>query len=207
MGQYKFCALWLALVCISAFILQGTIPNFTEIFLLNQQALTGQFWRFLTAIFLHGSTIHLIYNLFALIFFGLVLEKFIGSRNFLVVFFSSGVLANLVSVFFYPSSLGASGAIMGIIGCLVIIRPLMTVWAFSLPMPLFVASILWALGDLLGAVYASDNIGHFAHLSGLGFGLIVGIIFRTQIKNQKQQNYKIQLPEAYIRRWEDRYMR
>ncbi len=208
MEKNKFFSLWLALICILVFILQLIIPNFTEIFLLNQKALTGQIWRFLTSIFLHGSLLHLTYNLFALIFFGLILEKFIGSRRFLLVFFLAGILANLVSVNFYTSALGASGAIFGVIGTLTIIKPLMTVWAFSLPMPLFLASIFWIIGDLLGFFYAQDNIGHLSHLAGLALGLILGFILR--IRKEKpgpQYNYKIRIPETYIRNWEDRYMR
>ena len=137
MIKNKFYALWLALICIVIFIAQTLISGFTDLFLLNNQALGVEFYRFITAIFLHGSLSHLVFNLFALIFFGLILEKFIGSKKFLLVFFISGVLANIFSVFFYPSSLGASGAIFGIIGCLTILKPLMTVWAYALPLPLF----------------------------------------------------------------------
>lgn len=202
--KHKFYALWLAIICILIFIIQVSIPNFTELFLLNQQSYS-QIWRFVTAIFLHGSLIHLVYNLFALIFFGLILEKFIGSRNFLLVFFVSGVLANIISVNFYESALGASGAIFGIIGALTIKKPLMTVWAFSMPMPLFLASAIWAAGDLLGFFYSNNNIANLAHLSGLGFGLILGLIFKS--KKPKQESYKFELPERKIQMWEDKFVR
>ncbi len=202
----KFYALWLSLVCILIFIIQVSIPEFTDLFILNQQSYI-QPYRFITAIFLHGSTIHLIYNLFALVFFGLILEKFIGSKNFLIVFFISGILANVLSVNFYTSALGASGAIFGIIGALTIKKPLMTVFAFSLPMPLFLASLIWAAGDVLGFFYASDNIANLAHLSGLGFGLIFGLIFKNQEKQKTQQSSRFELPERQIKIWESRYMR
>lgn len=202
MPQHKFYSLWLALICILIFVIQVSIPNFTEIFLLNQQSFP-QIYRFITAIFLHGSLIHLVYNLFALVFFGLILEKFIGSNKFLAVFFISGVLANVISVNFYESALGASGAIFGIIGALTIKKPMMTVWAFSMPMPLFLASAIWAAGDLFGFFYP-HGIANIAHLSGLFFGLLLGILFRT--KKSQQQTYKIELPEQKVRVWENRYM-
>ena len=203
----KFYSILLALVMIAVFILQTTFPNFTESLLLNQQAFP-QIYRFITAIFLHGSLTHLIFNLFALILFGLILEKLIGSYKFLFIFLASGIIANIISVFFYPSSLGASGAIFGIIGALTIIKPLMSVWAFNLPMPLFLAAILWAIGDILGIFYPS-GIGNIAHLSGLALGLLLGIYFRFKHKEKQEisYSYKINIPESYMQDWENRFMR
>jgi len=207
MSKMKFYSILLALVMIAVFILQTTFPNFTESLLLNQQAFP-QIYRFITAIFLHGSLTHLIFNLFALILFGLILEKLIGSYKFLFIFLASGIIANIISVFFYPSSLGASGAIFGIIGALTIIKPLMSVWAFNLPMPLFLAAILWAIGDILGIFYPS-GIGNIAHLSGLALGLLLGIYFRFKHKEKQEisYSYKINIPESYMQDWENRFMR
>ena len=123
----RFFALWLALICVIMFILQNYVSGFTDLLVLNEQALNGQIWRFLSAIFLHGGLSHIVYNMFALILFGLILEKLIGSRKFLLIFLLSGIVANIIGVFFYTSSLGASGAIMGIIGALTIRKPLMVV--------------------------------------------------------------------------------
>ena len=79
----------------------------------------------------------------------------------------------------------------------------MTVWAFSLPMPLFLAAILWAAGDLLG-IFMPSNIANLAHLSGLFSGLVLGLVFKTNKK--KETSYRIEMPERQIQVWEDRYM-
>jgi uncharacterized protein len=201
----KFYSLWLAVICIFALILQALIPGFTDALILNHSAFS-QPWRFVTSIFLHGSVAHLIYNLFALVFFGMITEKLAGSRRFLVLFFASGILANLISVNFYSSSLGASGAIYGIIGCLTVLQPMMTVFAFSLPMPMFVASIIWTAGDILG-LFIPSNTGHIAHLSGLVIGIIFGIyLLQKRIKIPKVQNTKLKIPESYIHDWEKHYL-
>lgn len=179
----KFYSLKLLLIISVVFILQIIIPKFTELFVLNQKAPTNfQFWRYLTSIFLHGSLTHLLFNLFALFFFGIILEKEVGSRNFLIVFFFSGILANLIAVNFYPSSLGASGAIYGIIGALTIIKPLMMVWTFGLIMPMFIASILWVTADVLRTLgaFGQTNIGSIAHLSGIAIGILCGILLRKK---------------------------
>ncbi|MFA7708036.1 MAG: rhomboid family intramembrane serine protease [Candidatus Pacearchaeota archaeon] len=209
--KIKFYSLWLCLICIVGFILQTVFPAITDLGVLNKSAIYNyEFWRFLTSIFLHGGIIHLAYNLFALALFGIILEKSIGSKKFLIVFFSSGIIANLVAVNFYNSSLGASGAIMGMIGCLVIITPMMMVWAFGLILPMFVAGILWVVGSILGSlgVFPGDT-GYIAHLGGIGVGLVIGIFLKLINKNNSQlkSNNKIEIPKYYTENWEERHMK
>lgn len=208
-NRFGFYALKLSLIVILVFLAQLFIPLFGEMFVLNGSAFV-QPWRFVSSIFLHGGLAHLVLNLFALVLFGSILERFIGGRKFLLVFFSTGVLANLVSVNFYNSSLGASGAIFGIIGALVIVRPLLTVWAFAMPMPIFVAGALWATGDILGAYgfftgNPIDNTGNIAHLSGMFFGFLFGLHYRRLIM-KKIRKRDVSIDENSVRVWEDQWM-
>jgi hypothetical protein len=202
--KIKYYAIWLSAICVAVFILQQLIPGFTDLFVLDSGKIT-EIWRFVTAIFLHGGMGHLISNLFALALFGTILEGFIGSKKFLLVFFASGIFANLVAVWFYPSSLGASGAIYGILGALVIIRPMMTVWVSGIPMPMIIAGIVWVAGGVLGLFYPSD-VGHIAHLSGIGIGLILGIIWRDWSRKQEIVE-RLRLNEQYMQDWEDYHMK
>lgn len=209
--KFRFYALKLCIIIFIVFLVQLVVGGFTDLFVLNQTAWI-QLWRFFTSIFLHGSLLHLLYNLFALALFGSILEKLVGGRKFLVIFFISGILANIIAVNFYDSSLGASGAIFGVIGALIAIRPNMFVWAFGLPMPIFVAGILWGAGDLLGAIgflagNPIDNTGNIAHLSGMFFGFVFGLLFRDRIARRKNVSYGFSFDERYMRDWEDRNMR
>ena len=209
--KFRFYFLWLSLVCIGVFILQNLpgIPGFTEMFVLNSgKALGGEFWRFVSSMFLHSGITHLIYNLFALLFFGGLLEKLIGSKRFLVLFFISGIGANLVSVWFYPSSLGASGAIYGILGALAVLKPMVMVWAFGLILPMFLAAILWIIGGVIG-IFVPSNTGHIAHLSGIGVGIILGLILlvRKGKKKLSKKENKVVIPDYYMAGWEKRYMK
>ncbi len=204
MEKMRYYALWLALACIIIFVLQLIIPIFTDALVLNQLS-WHEPYRFITSIFLHGSLQHLILNLFALILFGLILEKLVGGKRFLLVFFASGIIANLIAVNFYNSSLGVSGAIYGIIGCLALLRPLMVVWAFGMPMPMFIAAILWAALDIIGIFYPTGT-GNIAHLTGLGVGLILGAFFRIFHTKKSVLRYGIQLDENAIRDWEKRHI-
>ena len=208
-SRIKFYFLGLSLICIVMFILQNLpgIPGFTENFVLNDKAIDNyQIWRFITAIFLHGSITHLVYNLFALLFFGIILEKLIGSRNFLRVFLISGIVANIVSVNFYTSSLGASGAIMGIMGAIVLLRPMMMVWAFGLILPMCVAIILWIIGDIL-SIFMPSNVGNIAHLSGVGMGFIFGLFLRKKLIKKDKQIEREVISEHHINSWERRFMK
>jgi len=201
-NKFRFYAIKLSGIIILVFISQVVFSEFgfTDLFLLNENSFF-QPWRFLTAIFLHGGIVHLFYNVFALVLFGSILEQLIGGNKFLRVFFISGILANLIAVNFYSNSLGASGAIFGVIGALVVIKPWMVVWAFGLPMPMLFAGALWAIGDVIG-IFIPDEIGNIAHLSGMFFGLILGLLYNERRKISKD----IVVDEKFIKKWEENYL-
>lgn len=201
---FKGVAFILCGICIIVFAIQAIFPVFTEYISLEQQS-WSQLWRFFTALFAHGSLSHLLYNILALALFGSILESIIGERRLLVIFLFTGMAANVVSIFVYPSSLGASGAIFGIIGTLVMLRPGMSVFAFGLPMPMFIAAILWAVGDIIG-LFIPSNIANMAHLVGLAFGLVLGAILRQPNQN-KVKRQKVVIDEDSMVEWETNYLR
>ena len=205
--KIKYYALWLSLIIIIVFVIQLMFSGFTDLFILDQNHFL-EIWRFFSAIFLHASLAHLISNLFALALFGTILEGIIGSRRLLLIFITSGLIANIIAINFYPLSLGASGAIYGILGALIIIRPMMTVWVYSLPVPMFVAGIFWVGAGILG-LFAPSDVGDIAHLSGIAIGFIFGLFYRAKI-NSYADNIKrnrIIIDENSMRRWEDVYIK
>lgn len=206
--KFKFYAALFCFLILFVFLVQKMFVDFTDAFLLNSSLSFSQPWRFFTSIFLHADLAHLLYNLLALAFFGSILEKLIGGRGFIFVFFVSGIFANLVSVNFYSNSLGASGAIFGVIGALIFVRPWLTVWVFSLPMPIIFAGVLWAVIDFVG-IFAPTSVANIAHLSGMFFGLLFGAFYRfflgKGVKAKKRKNFEID--EESVRVWEDRYLR
>lgn len=83
----------------------------------NDLIVAGQKWRLLTAVFLHGSVAHLVVNGISLLWLGIQMERIYGSRKFFLVYLASGVAGNLFSFAFTSApSLGASGAIFGLLG-------------------------------------------------------------------------------------------
>ena len=83
----------------------------------NELIIAGEYWRLVTAMFLHGSIIHLGFNLYALYILGRRVERFFGSLRFLALFLIAGISGNLLSFAFTEApSLGSSTAIFGLLG-------------------------------------------------------------------------------------------
>ncbi len=199
--KFHFSALILCAIIAVIFLIQSSLMGFTEAFVLDADRVVTNPWILVTSIFLHGSATHLLSNLFALGLFGSILEKLIGTRRFLLYFFATGLLASMSSSFFYASSLGASGAIFGILGVLAALRPKMVVWTYGVPMPMFIAVAFWFLLDFAGVFFPS-NTANVAHIAGLFAGLAVG--FSTR-KAYKEPERKKSLSREELDEWEEDY--
>ena len=198
------------------FILQKVFPIITELFVLKSGDIFTRPWILLTSIFLHGGLVHLLFNGFALALFGSILENIIGSKRVVFVYFLGGFIASIVFVLGLPflklvgmpssgNALGASGAIFAALGCLTVLRPNMRVWVSYMPMPMWVAAIVWAGQDLFG-IFVPDNVANFAHLGGLIFGVLVGFAYRNKgIKTIKKKRKKddLMLSDKEIEEWEN----
>jgi membrane associated rhomboid family serine protease len=143
--------------------------------------------------------------MFALALFGSVLESIIGGKKFLLTFFLSGIIAGIGSLAFYSSSIGASGAIYGVMGALAVLRPRMIVY-IGFPLPMALAVVAWAGGDLLGLFTPSDLTGHAVHLFGLILGLAYGIFLMKKYGEKRTKDKKEDISEEDFRRWEKKYM-
>ena len=202
--KFNYLSLKITGFLVFVFILQILFPQLTNLFVLESSDVFTRPWILITSIFLHGGLSHLLLNGFALALFGSILEQIIGSKRFLFVFFVSGIFASIFSSFFYDSALGASGAIFGVLGTLTVLRPLMTVWVSYMPMPMWVAAIVWALQDIFG-IFIPDNIANFAHLGGLFLGLIIGFYLRRKPEKKVKTRRKkgdIMLTKDEIESWE-----
>ncbi|NLX96691.1 MAG: rhomboid family intramembrane serine protease [Rhodopirellula sp.] len=82
--------------------------------------LNGQWWRLVTSMFLHGGIVHLAMNMFFLWYIGRLVERLVGNVGFLVLYFVSGIAGSMTSLAWKPEvfSVGASGAIFGVLGAL-----------------------------------------------------------------------------------------
>ena len=156
------------------------LAGFTNSFILVSSDIYSRPWILLTSMFLHAGINHILFNMYALLIFGPLLEQKIGPKKFLFIYLFSGIFAAFLSSFFYERALGASGAIMGIIGALIILMPdLRLLLFFVVPMPLWVAGIIYAAIDLFGVFFPS-GVGNIAHIIGIACGLLYGLYLKKQ---------------------------
>ena len=102
--EFKIRSAVLPLIAVTAlvFILQLVLGDwFTEAFLLSSKDVFTRPWILVTHIFLHGSPMHLFYNMWGLFMFGPLLEQKTGAKKFLIFYLSAGIIAGLLSSFFY----------------------------------------------------------------------------------------------------------
>jgi membrane associated rhomboid family serine protease len=117
-----------ALVAINALVFLATVLSGSRLIAagsnLGPYTTDGEWWRLLTSLFLHLGVWHLLFNMWALASFGPLAERLYGSANYLLLYLVAGVTGSLVSISWQPevNSVGASGAIFGILGSLLAAR-------------------------------------------------------------------------------------
>lgn len=163
----------LVVLNIIMFALTMTIPKLANMFILDPIAVrNGEVYRLLTSTFMHASILHLVFNMYALSIIGKQVETFLGKPKFLLVYLFSGLTGSLLSCAITNSySLGASGAIFGLMGSLLY---------FGYHYRLYLGSIL--LGQIVPVIvinlvigYITPSIDNAAHIGGLVGGLFISM--------------------------------
>lgn len=165
------------------FFARGHLDGFFSYFALFPVAVVKLFyvWQLVTYMFLHGGIMHLLFNMLALWWFGRDLEETWGTRAFLRFYFLCGTLAGLCVVladytFGNPSvsTIGASGAIYGVLAASAVLWPdreLLFYFLFPVKMKYFVM-IVGAIA-FFESFGVNSQVSNVAHLSGLLFGYIL----------------------------------
>ena len=160
-------------------------------------------YQLVTHMFMHDPSNfgHILFNMFALWMFGTILEKYWGPKRFLIFYLICGVGAGLISMlalnyqydqylhgtplpdiygsideFLNEPSLGASGAIMGVLAAFAYLFPNSELFIMFIPIPVKAKYAIpgFVLIDLFGGIYnRTDGIAHFAHLGGALVGFLI----------------------------------
>ena len=151
--------------------------------LTTQDVLKGEWWRVVTANFLHHGWFHLGANMLGLYYMGSIIESYLGRIRYLLIYFASGCLSMLLMVFYFlkigePQTLlvGASAAIMGLIGAMGAIF-LQDWWQekSSLARQRFMF-VLLVVGIQFLIDYNTPHVSLISHVFGLIIGFMVGLI-------------------------------
>ena len=145
------------------------------------------FWTFLTSMFMHGGVFHLFVNMLSLFFVGSLIERILGVRRYLALYFISGLFAGFLHILFESvPAVGASGALFGLIGVLIFLTPNLPVYVMFIPIPVkmkYAAPgmlvVLWLITLGTGA-----PIGNIAHLGGFLVGAFYGLYLRNKFPNK-----------------------
>ncbi|MBE6147634.1 MAG: rhomboid family intramembrane serine protease [Firmicutes bacterium] len=143
----------------------------------------GQFYRLLTGIFLHGDILHLLFNCYALYVIGSQLEGFMGKTKYLFIYLFSGLMGSLFSIALNGDvpSIGASGAIFGLMGSLLYFGYHYRVYLGGVLKSQIIPLIIFNL--LLG--FLNSTIDNFAHIGGLIGGFLITIALGVKYKSTK----------------------
>jgi membrane associated rhomboid family serine protease len=175
---------FLSILLIVIFLLQeltGTllVKNFA---LFAPLVTSGELWRLITAGFLHGSIIHLLFNVYILWVIGSQLESIVGNIIFTIIYFVSLLGGSVASYLFSPFgsySIGASGAIFGLMGAMLVVGR-------KRNLDISQITTLVAINVVIGFVLS--GIDWRAHLGGLAAGAFITwvLINATSLKEKNQ---------------------
>jgi rhomboid protease GluP len=145
-------------------------------------------WRLLSATFLHGGVLHLAFNMWALRDTGRLAERFYGNWQLLLIYLVAGLAGSVASLFFSARtgvSIGASGAIFGVVGCL--LAAIFTK-ANKLPPGLVSSmrsSMLGFVGFSLFMGFTAGFVDNAAHIGGLVAGFVMGMVLAEKFDVQE----------------------
>ncbi len=132
----------------------------------------GEYWRWVTALFLHAGIVHIGFNMWVLFDVGPVVEQLFGRMKFLLFYLAAGVAGNIFAGYFGQNVVGASGAIMGLIGVLI---------AYGVRHKTAVAqqmraqAIRFALYTLVFG-FLMAGVSNAAHIGGMAAGFLLALL-------------------------------
>jgi membrane associated rhomboid family serine protease len=169
----------------------GTL--FDKMALYGQGVANGDWWRLVTTMFLHASVLHIAFNMFALWVIGRPVEQYLGTVRYLGLYLVSGLAGSAGALIQTPGvTVGASGAIFGILGAMMVIEwqvtgslagQAATLIAINLVISFAIPGISWGghVGGLIGGILVMLAYAHWgdrgrAARGGLGLGGVIGLI-------------------------------
>ena len=138
-------------------------------------------WQLLTYGFLHdpNSPLHLLFNLMGLFFFGTMVESLVGRRRFLLLYVLGIVVPGVLQLAFSLATgsqtlvVGASGAILMLLVTVATLFPSRQILLMFIPMPMWLAAVIFVGLDLFGLVRGGGNTAYLVHLGGAALGFVL----------------------------------
>lgn len=156
----------------------------------------------LTSMYAHGSLQHLLFNMISLAFIGIVLEQRIGTKPFMLLYLLSGLFGSLAFALYYwngdpVSALGASGAIMGVLGGFARLYPNERMMFIFIPYPIRIPYVVLIFVAMQFLFVFGGNVAWQAHLGGLAAGIVLAPLV---VKVRKEGRVRKQVSVAGLRK-------
>ena len=158
------------------------------IFDIDKILIKKEYYRIISAAFLHGSWFHLGFNVIALLAFSGTVEVVYGWWQYLILFFGSVLFAKALTLFFHRNhgdyrALGASGGVSGILMAFVMADPFGKIGFIMLPISFtaWMFAVAYVVITIIAIKRSNDNIGHEAHLGGAIGGVLLAIVFMPSL--------------------------
>jgi len=136
----------------------------------NTLIANGEYYRLISAMFLHGGLVHIGFNMYALYFLGPIVERAFGKLKYLLIYFIGGISSSLASYLFSQVvSVGASGAIFALLGAILIYNLKIGYKSNKV----MIGNIISVIITNIAIGFILPNIDNFGHLGGLAAGVIV----------------------------------
>lgn len=169
------------------FLAQSAFPGATSYLALNPIAVIqgGAFWQLLTYMFAHGSFSHLFWNMLALFLFGTQVERHVGTKEFVLYYLVTGVLAGAFSFLVYVVTgadyvylLGASGALFAVQLAYATFFPTSVIYIWGiLPLRAPTMVLVFTGIELFSSVFGfRSGVAHLTHLAGFGFAWLYFLV-------------------------------
>lgn len=168
----------------------STMFNLVDDFAVNRfMIMHGEYYRLITGMFLHANILHLLFNCYAIYIIGMQLESFLGRIKYIIVYLLSGFAGSCLSIFMSTGySVGASGAIFGLLGSLVYFGYHYRVYLESVVKSQIIPLIIINL--LIGMAPGIDNWGHI--------GGLIGGVFATMAVGVKYKSTRFEMTNGII---------
>ena len=178
--------LWIIAANIFTFALTYLMPELKfSLALIPGAVLHGSVWQVLSYMFVHANLSHLLLNMLGLFFFGMQVEKEIGSREFTLYYLLTGFLAGLLSLAIYLATgtynvalIGASASVFAVLLAFATIFPESEIYIWAiLPVKAPILVIGYTAIELFSQVFGvNGSVAHLAHLAGFGFGWLYFVV-------------------------------
>ncbi len=165
----------------------------------NLAILQGEYYRLFTSMFLHAGLAHLFFNAFALYSFGMDVERFLGTARFIAIYVLAGLAGSVASYVTSPNpSLGASGAIFGLVGAMGAFF-LKTRHVFQEMSRQQIANLIFMVLLNLGIGFTTPRIDNAAHIGGLLMGALAGYALSPELRPDPTQEPMplVRMPNSY----------